>query len=213
MVVAVLILSVLFVACQTDTPHTVLPQIHLGIAYDVTGSVEQRGLPFFTIQHLDRLNATLKNRGGSMAFGLIDERAFVPLVRLTLQPVTGLLNERAAKNTENKSSTSEFRSKVESKIARKRDAPATDVNGSLMRFQLFFNEPKVQSNAEKIFFVVSDGEDTGPWRLLKGVKLPSDVRIYVVGMRADIARDLFGAQALLFEGIDAAIKAISANQT
>lgn len=188
---------------------TLVRPLYLGIAYDVSGSVEQLELPVMTMEHVEKVVALVKKRGGAVAFGLIDEKAFELLIRLELERVAGKLNERARINQKNAKAEGEFKTLVEGKINRPRNANRTDIKGSIARFALFFSEPNIPANAEKVVIFISDGIDTGPWRKLSGVRLPEDVKVYVVGTEAGLARKLFGKQAILFESIDSAIESLS----
>ena len=180
----------------------------VAVAYDVSGSVAQLELPVMTMEHVDKIISLVKKRGGCLAFGLIDEKAFAPLARLELLQVSGKLNERARINQKNQKGEAEFREILEKKISRPRNAKRTDINGSIARFGLFFSEPTFMADAETVIIYISDGVDTGTWRNLKGIKLPKDVKVYVVGMEENLARKFFGQQAVLFEGIDAAIETL-----
>ena len=179
--------------------------LFLGVAYDVSGSVDERGLPVLTSMHLEQIISILKARGGFMAVGLIDEQAFAPLVRLEVAPVVGRLDERAQRNIQNQKQISQFREEATKQVDRLRNAGKTDINGALARFDLFFNEPILPSHAEKILICISDGLDTGPWRK-KSIQLSADVKVFTVGIEGRLAQQLFGDQALRFESIDAAIK-------
>jgi len=181
----------------------------VAVAYDVSGSVAQLELPVMTMEHIDKILSLVEKRGGCIAFGLIDEKAFEPLVRMELLQVSGKLDARARINQKNQQGEADFRELVEKKIKRPRNANRTDVNGSIARLGLFFNEPGLASNGEKIALFITDGIDTGSWRNLKGIKLPKDVKVYVVGMEESLARKFFGQQAVLFEGIDVAIESLS----
>ena len=181
----------------------------VAVAYDVSGSVVQLELPVMKMEHVDRIISLVKKRGGCLAVGLIDEKAFAPLARLELLQVSGKLNERARINQKNEKGEAEFRELVEKKINRPRNARKTDFNGSIARLALFMSEPNIPPNGEKVALYVTDGIDTGTWRKLKGIKLSKDVKVYVVGMEENLARKFFGQQATLFEGIDAAIDSLS----
>lgn len=162
----------------------------------------------FTAAHLEKILATLKAREGATAFGLIDEKAFEPLTRIELERVAGQLDERAQINTKNREVISRFKNLVEKKLGRPRNSRRTDIKGSIARFALFFEEPAIPTNAEKVLLFISDGFDTGPWRRLSNVRLPEGVKVFVVGMEREMAEKLFGKQAILFEGIDAAINSL-----
>lgn len=181
----------------------------VAVAYDVSGSVAQLELPVMTMEHVDKIISLVKKRGKCIAFGLIDEKAFEPLTRVELFQVSGKLNERARINQRNQKGEAEFSELVEKKINRPRNARRTDINGSIARLGLFFSEPTIMADAEKVLIFISDGIDTGAWRTLKGIKLPKDVKVFVVGIEENLARKFFGQQAVLFEGIDAAIEGLS----
>lgn len=203
-----LCLGLMVVACNPAPTRSseAKDALYLGVAYDVSGSVEQLQLPVMTVEHVKGIVSVVKKRGGAVAFGLIDEKAFEPLTRLELVPVTGKLDERARANQKNLKAQADFEDKVKKKIDRKRDARATDIKGSIARFSLFFSEPSIPGHAEKVFICISDGYDTGPWRKLSNIRLPEGVKVHVVGMEAGMARKLFSNQAILFESIDAAIE-------
>ncbi len=205
------ILLLLLAACSPGSREkaALLAPLHVAIAYDVSGSVAQLELPVITMEHVDKVISLVKKRGGSIAFGLIDEKAFEALARLELERVAGRLDERARMNQKIKKAEAEFEALVEKKINRPRNAKRTDVKGSIARLGLFFREPTIPENAEKVALFISDGIDTGPWRRLTGIKLPNDVKVYVIGMEVGLARKLFGEQAILFESIDSAIESLS----
>jgi hypothetical protein len=181
--------------------------LYIGIAYDVSGSVNEIELPVLTVTEIDRIIAVLKAHGGTLTFGLIDENAFKPLLRLELDPIVGRLDERAQLNINQRKAISEFRTKVEAKMNRLRNATVTDINGSIDRFTLFFGEPTIPPSAQKVMIFYSDGIHTAPWRKLAN-NLPDEVTVFTVGMERSLVRKVFGEHAILFESIDPAIKAL-----
>ena len=199
------------ISCSFPDRPNISPQkpLYLGVAYDVSGSVEELELPVMTMQHVEKIVSLVKKRGGAVGLGLIDEKAFEPLTRLELERVAGKLNERARINQKNAQAESEFKALVDGKINRPRNARRTDIKGSIARFALFFGEPTIPADAEKLAIFISDGIDTGPWRKLSGIRLPEDVKVFVVGMERGLAEKLFGKQAILFESIDAAIESLN----
>lgn len=204
------------IGCASSNREASPPErpLWLGVAYDVSGSVDQRELPVFTAAHLEKILATLKARGGATAFGLINEKAFKPLTRIELKRVAGRLDERAQINGDNQKAIGSFKAQVEEQIRRPRNAQRTDITGSIARFALFFGEPAIPVKAEKFLLFISDGIDTGPWRRLSDVHLPEGVKVFVVGMESGLAEKLFGKQATLslFEGIDAAINSLHSHR-
>lgn len=180
----------------------------LGMAYDVSGSVDTYGVPALQNSHLDHALSILKKRGGVMAFGLIDEKSFEPLDRLQLAPVMGRLDERARRNTRNQESINQFRIAVEPKISSPRKAKVTDFHGAMRRFRLFFNE-STSAGAEKLIIIISDGIETGTRKRQPLSLLPDDVKVYAIGMEDGKAKGLFGSNVTIFESIDAAIDAVS----
>ncbi len=191
-----------------DNALTTARPLYVGVADDVSGSVEEIELQPLTPNHIDKIMGTLKNRGGSIAFGLIDENAFVPLRRLNVEPVSGRLDVRAHKNQQNQKAILDFKNVIESKVRRPRNAPRTDIKGSIMRFRLFFGEPNIPRDAELVFLFISDGKDTRR-RYSTDVELPANVKVYVVGTEPSLAHKLFGGRVTLFESIDAAIEALN----
>jgi hypothetical protein len=179
----------------------------LGVAYDVSRSAQP--LPEVTMGHIERILKVLNARGGCIAVALVDESAFRPLTRLKLEPVTGRLDERAEKATRNRKVEKEFLAKVEAMISRPRDAGRTDIKGTLARLTLFFNEPGIPAETEKVLLLVSDGIDTAHWQGTGNNHLPADVAVWVVGMEQGLAEKWFGGQAVLFESPDAAIENLS----
>ncbi|MCG3157893.1 MAG: hypothetical protein DKINENOH_04529 [bacterium] len=180
----------------------------LGIAYDVSQSVSDAEMPAMTTAQLEQVLDLLKKRGGVMAFGAVDENAFEPLMRAQVVPVKGRLDERARRNQKNVRGLSAFASAVSDKLNRSRNARRTDINGSIRRFMLFFNEPNHMPSSEKVLIFISDGKDTGAWRNSKGIRLADDVSVFSVGVEASLASKLFGSRVTLFESIDAAIRNI-----
>lgn len=185
--------------------HPTTIQLIIGLLYDVSGSVEQKGLTFFAGEHIDKMISILNRRGGEMAFGIIDEKAFEPLIRIKLVQVDGRLDVRAKQNQKNLIAIERFRFEVLAKTKRRRDARYTDINGALARFRLFFMEPTIPANAVKIAIFVSDGIDTGPWRFRK-ISLPQDVQVLAVGFETYKAKQLFGDKVILFEAVDSVIR-------
>lgn len=176
----------------------------LGVAYDVSRSAQP--LPEVTMGHIERILKVLNARGGCIAVALVDESAFRPLTRLKLEPVTGRLDERAEKATRNRKAEKEFLAKVETMISRPRNASKTDIKGTIARLVLFFNEPGIPAQAEKVALFISDGIDTAHWQGSRRSHLPDDVAVYVVGMEKGLAETWFDGQAVLFESPDAAIE-------
>ena len=211
-ITALLLLSTF--GCCTSGHQSSLPQnpLWLGIADDVSGSVEESRLPVFTGDHLKDIVSILKIRGGAVAFDLIDEDAFQPLTRLELVRLAGRLDERARINQRNMSTEADFNATVEQKINRPRNARRTDIKGYLARFVLFFSEPTIPPGAEKVMLFISDGIDTGPRRRLSEIRLPEDVKIFAIGTEKTLAEKLFGNQAFLFESISAAIESLKTRQ-
>jgi hypothetical protein len=206
-----LVTAVLLKGCTNtyDLGRDLLP-IYIGLAYDISGSVAEIGLQEMTPDYLTQLLSILSDHGGTMAFGLIDDKAFEPLLRLELSPVDGRLDERAQQNRKNQEAVISFQSMMIEKIQKPRNAQHTDINGAVARFRLFFEEPTIPSNAEKIALFITDGIDTGPWRKLE-IKMPSTVKVYTVGIESQMAKKLFGERVIRFESIDAAIKYIKQN--
>ena len=207
---ASLILPLLFLisGCTKNTKSTD-PPLCLGLTYDVSKSVANVGLPPLTSAQLERMLSLLKARGGIMAFGLVDEMSFEPLIRLKLDPITGRLDQRAQRNQKNIKAIKEFINELNEKIQRPRNARGTDIYGSLARFTLFFNEPTHPRESEKVLLFLSDGIHTSLWPDFKNSEFPLDIHIFVVGIEADLARKLFGKNPILFESIDAAIDNLS----
>lgn len=210
-IVAAFILTL--AACSPGNYEKAAPgePLCVAVGYDVSGSVAQSEMPVMTMEHVDKILTLVKKRGGCIAFGLIDEKAFEPLARVEIAQVSGKLDERARISKKNHQGASDFRALVEKKINRPRNAKRTDVNESIARMGLFFNEPSSVASGQKVALLITDGIDTGSWRNVKGIKLPKDVKVYVVGMEENLARKLFGQQAVLFEGIDSAVDSLSAN--
>ena len=66
------VLAGLLLGCSPPPQEQPQPPLHLGVAYDISGSVNQLELPQLTPEDIARMVATLKSRGGSMAFGLVN---------------------------------------------------------------------------------------------------------------------------------------------
>jgi len=193
--------------CTKTTPASTFgAPLCLGIAYDVSQSVANVEMPTMTTDQLDRILTVLKKRGGTIAFGLVDEKAFEPLLRAQVVPVQGQLDERARRNQQNIKRLTDFTTEVAAKLNCQRNALRTDINGSIARLTLFFDEPNHPANVEKVLIFVSDGLDTGLWKNFKEIHLADDVQVFAVGMEARLAQKLFGPNAILFESIDAAIR-------
>ncbi len=202
----VLIIS-LFLACGTGHEASSDPQspLYLGIAYDVSGSVNKQGFPALTSAHLDQLVTLFGKRGGVIGLGLIDEEAFEPLERLELKPVVGRLDERASQNRKNRKAIANFKMAVKHKIERPRNAVRTDLDGAMSRLALFFGEPTIPAGALKVALIVSDGVHTARGRKLS-TRLPEDVVVLTVGIEQQLAEKLFGKQTQRFESVDAGIQ-------
>jgi hypothetical protein len=182
--------------------------LQLGVADDMSRSATQNGVPALSSVHIDHMISCLQRHGGTIAFGLIDEKSFEPLSRLLLIPVVGTLEERAQRNTMNQKVIKQFQSEVEPKINSPQQAKVTDINGTIRRFALFFNESN-NINSDKIFIFISDGIETASKRRKISASLPGDVKVFVVGMEKDAATSLFRDKVTVFESIDSAIDAIS----
>lgn len=202
-----LLVIVLFLSCGTGHEAASERQspLYLGIAYDISGSVNKQGFPALTNAHLDQLMALFGKRGGAIGLGLIDEQAFEPLERLELKPVIGRLDERASQNRKNRKVIENFKIAVKHKIEGPRNAARTDLDGALARLALFFGEPTIPANAHKVALVVSDGIHTGRKRK-SSTRLPEDVVVLTVGIEQQLAERLFGKQTQRFESVDAAIQ-------
>ncbi|GEM_PF-5767572 len=205
----IILFFIILTGCSNTNPSSQSSApLCLGVAYDVSQSVANVEMPAMTTAQLDQILAMLKKRGGVIAFGVVDEKSFEPLLRAQVVPVLGQLDERAQRNQKNIKVLADFTTAVSAKFNRPRNARRTDINGSIARFALFFDEPNHPANAEKIFIFVSDGFDTGAWRKFKGIHLADDVLVFAVGMETRLAEKLFGANVTLFESIDAAIKSL-----
>lgn len=205
----VVLFVIIWTGCTNTNPYSKSSApLCLGVAYDVSQSVANVEMPAMNTAQLEQILAMLKKRGGVIAFGVVDEKSFEPLLRAQVVPVQGQLDERAQRNQKNIKVLANFTTAVSAKFNRPRNARRTDINGSIARFTLFFNEPNHPANAEKVFICVSDGFDTGAWRKFKGIHLADDVRVFAVGMETRLAEKLFGANVTLFESIDAAIKSL-----
>lgn len=181
--------------------------LFLGVAYDVSGSTVQQRLAPLAVGDIDQIVSVLKRRGGILAFGLIDQDSFDPLVRLEIIQKRGRLDERALQNARNEDAVKRFRAVLEPLFAKPRNAARTDINGSMDRFNLFFREPGIPAEADRILLILSDGEDTT--RRMRGPSFPGDVTVFAVGMPERTARKLFGTRVALFEDAAAAIHTLN----
>ena len=192
-------------SCGQSQADLARPPLYLGVGDDVT--VSAKILPRLTEAHLDRMIAILNRRGGAMAFTLIHENAQEALTRLSLVPVVGRLDERAAKKLKNNLVESAFKTQVQAALHRPRNASVTDFYGAVSRLNLFLSEASLPAGANKVMVIVSDGIHTVRHRNLYQSPAP-DVRVFAVGIAEPLARKLFGDRVLLFESIDAAIDAL-----
>jgi len=182
--------------------------LQIGVVNDISGSVVTNGVPALQISQIDNIISVLKKRGGTMAFGLIDENSFEPLNRLTVLPVVGRLDERAQYNTQNQGAIKQFREAIEPKLNSKRNAKTTDFYGAMRRFSLFFDEPNF-ANAEKVMIVVSDGIDSISKHKAIKDPLPDGIKVFSIGMENDISKRLFGEDATVYESIDSAVSTLN----
>ena len=181
-------------------------RIWIGTAYDVSGSMLKQKSTQWVPSYLDSLLAILVNRGGTLAFGLISERSFEPLRRITLQKVEGRLDRRATINRSNRRAIQEFKNLMDGQLAIPRTAQFTDVKGSLDRFRLFFNEPQQRKETLKVLIFVSDGLNTVGKERQFDADLTDDVTTLCVGTHPLVAKKLFADRCIMFESIDAAIQ-------
>src|SRR5437867_1467115 len=103
--ICALLLSV--AACSSTSPEHP-HRLRLGVAYDVSESATKQGVPVLNKMEIEQMLSILKARGGVMALGLIDERAFEPLARCEFTELDGRLDERARKNQRNRKAESDF---------------------------------------------------------------------------------------------------------
>ncbi|KAA3658585.1 MAG: hypothetical protein DWQ10_10900 [Calditrichaeota bacterium] len=184
------------------------PPIVLGIAYDVSGSMFKNKNTVLQTTHIDSLISIVKLKGGALAFGLIHDQSFEPLIRLSLEPVTGRLDERAQKNRKNKGAITQFRSSLSTLLSQPRKSRYTDIHGALERFTLLFNEPGFPVDSKKLFLFLSDGLHDQRRKIYQAVKFPENVTVVAVGLKSKIALKLFKGKILQFESVDAAVSYI-----
>lgn len=193
-------------SCVQSSPHSPLtPPLIIGIAYDISGSMHKSNNTVLQTVHIDSLILSVKRGGGTIAFGLIHDNSFEPLDRLVLEPVVGRLDERALKNRKNKQEVEQFRSTVLTKLTQPRKSRYTDINGSLERFTLLFNEPGFSAESKKLFIFLSDGLHEPRRKRYNAVKFPENVTVVAVGLKPAIAQKLFNGKVLQFESVAAAI--------
>lgn len=204
------VLAGLLLGCSQSSEQPTMPPLYLGVAYDISRSA--RPLPELTMEHVQQLLKLMNTRGGSVAIALVDESGFHPLTRLRLKPEVGRLDEQADLHEENQKMVKAFLAKVQGMLAQPRNAGRTDIKGTIARLRLFFAEPNIPAEAEKILLFISDGIDTVHRQgTPASYSLPDDVAVYVVGMESGVAEELFGGQAVLFESPYAAIETLNSS--
>src|SRR5438552_416859 len=121
-------------SCASSSDDSSQKPLYVAIGYDISGSVAD--FPALTDVHVERLVSLVNRRGGTLAFGLIDERAIEPLDCLELLPVIGRLDQRARTAVKNREAISDWKNRVAAKIGRTRNAPRTDFYGALAQIAL-----------------------------------------------------------------------------
>ena len=176
----------------------------IAICRDLSGSVKNR--PDFNMGNLDEVIAHLKNAGGGiLAFSYVGKHSSgQTLFRLPVKEVEGNLLRRASINTRNEENVRKFKNGVTPFVSRLRKEKVSDVEGALGRFARFFNEPSIPARAKKVLIFVSDGVHTGP-RHIRFEGLPSDIKVWIVGMSETQGQNLFGKNILVFESFDGII--------
>lgn len=192
------------VACSAPTTGVNAKPLWAALGYDVSGSVV--GLPSLSPSQLDQLVRHLERRGGTIAFATIGSKTNV-LHRLELQPVTGLLNERAAKASVNRRSAKDWREMIVSELEKPRAEKRTAFNCTMKSINEFLQESIVPADAEKVVVVWSDGKDTASG--CQPMAFPSDVRILVTSMNEDRAKRMGGVRVERFESTDGILKAFA----
>ncbi len=205
--------ALLLTAACSNEPATVSKPLYAAVLYDQSGSSDENALPELTVDHLEKLIAVLKHRGGELAFAEIGANSFKPLARLSVRPILGKrLGERARQNQRNQARIDRFNFVVGEKLAQPRNQQKTDVQGALLKTSAFFNEPDIaDSSSDKVIFFVSDGRQTAKKRAGK-IRINADVRVFAVGCDAEQAQQWFGRQVDVFENISAAVAFLTSNK-
>lgn len=189
------------------------PPLALGISYDISGSV--RNWPEPDSIFLDQIARIVGARGGVIALGHISESSFQTLLRYRLRLdttiVSGKLSQRAARRQRNVAGRARFDWEVRDFVRQAldrfvvtRDRPLTDIDGSLARFGLLFDEP-IYDDYDKVLIVLSDGRHNSSEQI---THIPN-ANIFTVGWPPEDARKVFGPHAKIFESLDGAIVYLS----
>ncbi len=200
------LLTIIFIigCSESNENHKQLVQpsnekpILLGIAYDISGSVNHSISPMDT-SLLKTLALYIGKRKGVLSLGHITSNSYRPLMNypfdINVVEVKGTLQERAIKNQKNIKAINKFSlnltaflSESSKKYLIARNKKQTDIDGSLERFRLLFQEP-LYINYEKILIIISDGKDT----FKKKIKsIPDDSKVLLVGWRdIETAQSIF----------------------
>lgn len=222
-------------ASPAPTAAPAAPPVKLAVMNDKTGSAGETRTAQLTAADLEPLFDTLRARGGELGFGLVTDDSYRSLLRLRLEapPAPPLAPsqegntfevaermdgyhaarddyDRKAKAREEAAARriEEFRSAAAELLARKPDAPRSDVWGALQRADLFLSEEDSGWPQPPALFVilVSDAQDN--------VKRPhsplrSRARVLVVNGSASVG-SLSSLSPLLFESPAAAWRYVAA---
>ena len=190
--------------CSTPTTAVTTRPIWAAFIYDISRSVIE--LPSLTPAQIDQLLRGVEHRGGTSGFLAFGSKPNVRLRRLELLPVSGLLNERAAKASANRRNAGDWREHLVTALQRPRDEKRTAFNCAMQSAKDFLQESISPPNAEKLLVIWSDGKDTAG--VCASVTFPSDVRILVTGMSEERAASLRGARIERFEDSVGILKAL-----
>ncbi|UCG63196.1 MAG: hypothetical protein JSV52_07925 [Candidatus Zixiibacteriota bacterium] len=192
-------------ARSTEKPAPVPPDIPvlMAIVVDCSGSYEDSPKPdplFF-----DRCIDMIAIRGGHLAFMLIRDSSFKPMIREsfsidTVSPIGRLLSEQILIRRHNDSTRLAFESKKNSFIARvmsemnsTTSTQQTDIYGAVARVSILMNEP-VWTDHYRLVCFFTDSKNTVKYP----VTAQPDARVFVVGSTQAKADSVFDSP-ILFE--------------
>ena len=211
----------ILVACAPSKEPKPTPfSLYVAVVGDNSVSGDTNGIPKMTLEQVEAIiekfkkknGLSIKWHAGILALGVVDESAYEPLIKMRISPVIGALNERAKITPENQKAVADFLKKARPLLAGPRSARKSDVYGALDRTALFFKEPTIPKDAQRILIFASDGEHDANKRP-KPSPLPKDVQVFTVGMDRRAAKKMFGESVISFESFDSAIEAIDIEQS
>jgi hypothetical protein len=188
-----LVLAALLFGCQPEQKPAAdsaaaenrPPTVRIAVVLDKSGSATRNRIPPLRLEHFEPLLDVLRQRGGELAMGRIQEDSNLPLERLRIDPPPPppppLPNNLNPFEVEKVSQHDEAQKKYERSVEQRRqtleedildfrnrlqpllDAPAnaqrSDIGQAVTRTELFLQEPTRHPHTVKYAVLITDGAD------------------------------------------------------